>query len=120
MSDFENDDIDKMFEEIISSDDMEEMKSPRIDAIINIEQVSVDSLLKELIFINQSLSRSMGHISELILNFMAVEDYELEDEVREILGSIYKLSEDLDEYMIELILEESEEEELEEEDDDDE
>lgn len=119
MSDFENDDIDKLFEEIISSDDMEEMKSPKIDAIISIEQVSIDSLLKELIFINQSLSRSIGHISDLILNFIAIEEYQLEDDIRDILGSMYKLSEDLDEYMIELILEDSEENEqdIEEEDD---
>lgn len=120
MSDFENDDIDKMFEEIISSDDLEEIKSPRIDAIISIEEVSVDSILKELIFISQSLARSIGHINELSLNFVAVENYELDEEVREILGSIYKLSEDLDEYMIELILEESEdfeEDDTEEEDD---
>lgn len=118
MADFENEDIDKMFEEIISSDDMEEMNSPTIDAIISIENVSIDSILKELVFINQSLSRSIGHVSDLILNFMSAEDYELDDEVRDILGSIYKLSEDLDEYMIELLLEDFEDQEdIEEEDD---
>jgi hypothetical protein len=117
MPDFENEDIDKMFEEIISSDDLDEIKAPNIDGIITIDNVSVETLLKELIFISQSLSRSIGHISDLMLNFTSIDDYDLEDEVREILGNMYKLSEDLDEYMIELILEESED--IEDEDDED-
>lgn len=117
MSDFENEDIDKIFEEIISSDDIKQIDSPGIDAVISIEQVSIDTLIKELIFIAQSLSRSINHVSDLVLNFMSIEGYSIEDEAREILGNMYKLSEDFDEYMIELMFEDMQDEEDEQEDD---
>jgi len=107
MSEFEDDAIDKMFEEMISSDDLE-VDLPRIDAIISIEQVSLENMVKELTFIYQSLSQSVVHIGELMLNFMSFEDYKIDDDLRDILGSMYKLSEDLDDYMLELLLEESE------------
>ena len=107
MSEFEDDDIDKMFEEMISSDELE-VDMPKIDAIISIEQVSGPNVLKDLTFIYQSLSQSVIHVGELMLNFMAFEDYKLDDEVNDILGSMYKLSEDLDDYMIELLIEQSE------------
>ena len=107
MSEFEDDDIDKMFEEMISSDELE-ADMPKIDAIISIEQVPEPNILKDLIFIYQSLSQSVIHVGELMLNFMAFEDYKLDDEVNDILGSMYKLSEDLDDYMIELLIEQSE------------
>jgi len=104
VSDFNNDDIDKIFEQIISSDQMDEINHPE-DAIISSDKVSVETLLKELTFISQSLARSINHVGELILNYMSIEDYSIDDEMREILGSMYKLSEDFDECMIELILE---------------
>lgn len=124
MSDFENDDIDKMFEEIISSKDMEEINENAVEAIISIETISVESLLKELSLISQSLSRAAVHINEIMLNFLSVKEYSLDDELKHLLGNIYKLTEDLDEYMIDLVLEDSVEFELldeddEEEDDDD-
>ena len=107
MSEFEDDAIDKMFEEMISSDDLE-VDLPRIDAIISIEQNSLENMIKELTFIYQSLSQSVVHIGELMLNFISFEDYKIDDDLRDILGSMYKLSEDLDDYMLELLLEESE------------
>ena len=104
MSDFNNDDIDKIFEQIISSDEMDEINLPS-EGIIGSDKVSVETLLKELVFISQSLARSINHIGELTLNYMSIDDYSIDDEIREILGNIYKLSEDFDECMIELILE---------------
>lgn len=106
MADFENDDIDKLFQEIISSDDMEKINSGEIEAIISGEKVSIESLLKELVFINQSLSRAVVHVGEIILNYISIENYSIDDELKEILGNVYKLTEDLDEYMIELLLDE--------------
>lgn len=120
MPDFENEDIDKIFEEIISSDDVKDINSTSIDAVISIEQVSIETLIKELIFISQSLSRSINHVSDLILNFMSIENYSIEDEVREILGNMYKLSEDFDEYMIELMFEDMEDHDDDEDNEDDE
>lgn len=108
MSEFEDDDIDKIFEEMIGSDGLEDMKNQDVDAIISIEKVSTESLLKELNFIIQSLSRATTHVSELAISFMSIDGYELDDELRDLLGTIYKLTEDLDEYMVELFIEESE------------
>lgn len=43
----------------------------------------------------------------MAINFLSIEEYVLDDELRDLLGTIYKLTEDLDEYMVELFLEES-------------
>lgn len=107
MSEFEDDDIDKIFEQIIGSDGMESLDVHEVDAIISIEKVSTESLLKEFNFIIQSLSRAINHVSDLSLSFMSIEGYGLDDDLRDLLGTIYKLTEDLDEYMVELMIEES-------------
>lgn len=107
MSEFEDDDIDKIFEQIIGSDGMESLDVHEVDAIISIEKVSTESLLKEFNFIVQSLSRAINHVSDLSLSFMSIEGYGLDDDLRDLLGTIYKLTEDLDEYMVELMIEES-------------
>lgn len=109
MEDFEDDAIDKIFKEMFSSD--EDLEDERVDAIISIEKVSVDTLIKELIFITQSLSQSIVHINELMLNVIMSSDYKVNEEISDILGSMYKLSEDFDECMLEMLLEESEIEE---------
>jgi hypothetical protein len=115
MSEFEDDDIDKMFEEMMSSDD-NEVDLPRIDAIISIEQVSFESMMKELVFISQSLSQTVVHINELLLNYISFEDYDIDSTLKDILGNMYKLSEDLDDHMIEIMIKESEFNEEEEDD----
>ena len=107
MSEFEDDDIDKMFEEMMSSDDID-VDLPRIDAIISIEQVSFESMMKELVFISQSLSQTVVHINELLLNYISFEDYDIDSTLKDILGNMYKLSEDLDDHMIEIMIKESE------------
>ena len=106
MSEFEDDDIDKMFEEMMSSDDID-VDLPRIDAIISIEQVSLESMMKELVFISQSLSQSLVHINELLLNYISFDDYDIDSTLKDILGNMYKLSEDLDDHIIEIMIEES-------------
>jgi hypothetical protein len=106
MENFGDDDIDKIFKEMFSPGD--NLNQERVDAIISIEKVSIDSLIKELIFITQSLSQSIVHINELILNVISSEDYAINEEVNDILGSMYKLSEDFDDCMLEILLEESE------------
>jgi hypothetical protein len=94
MSEFEDDDIDKIFEEMIGSDGLEDMKSHEVDAIINIEKVSTESLLKELNFIIQSLSRATTHVSELAISFMSIEDYALNDDMVELFIEESELLED--------------------------
>lgn len=109
MEDFEDDAIDKIFKEMFSSND--EVDDQRVDAIISIEKVSVETLIKELVFITQSLSQSIVHINELMLNVLASDEYRVNEEISDILGSMYKLSEDFDDCMLEILLEESEIEE---------
>ena len=106
MSEFEDDDIDKMFEDMMSSDDIG-VDLPRIDAIISIEQVSLESMMKELVFISQSLSQSLVHINELLLNYISFDDYDIDSSLKDILGNMYKLSEDLDDHIIEIMIEDS-------------
>lgn len=107
MADFEDDDIDKIFKEMISSDDIDDIDTPHVEAIISIEKVDTGSLLKELVFVTQSLSQSIVHINELILDLISSEDYSLNSELRDIIGSMYKLSEDLDDCMLDMLLEEA-------------
>jgi hypothetical protein len=106
MSEFEDDDIDKMFEDMMFSDDIS-VDLPRIDAIISIEQVSLESMMKELVFISQSLSQSLVHINELLLNYISFDDYDIDSTLKDILGNMYKLSEDLDDHIIEIMIEDS-------------
>ena len=106
MSEFEDDDIDKMFEDMMSSDDIG-VDLPRIDAIISIEQVSLESMMKELVFISQSLPQSLVHINELLLNYISFDDYDIDSTLKDILGNMYKLSEDLDDHIIEIMIEDS-------------
>jgi hypothetical protein len=42
-----------------------------------------------------------------MFNYLSVEDYSTDQELKEILGNIYKLTEDLDEYMVELMFEDT-------------
>lgn len=107
MPEYEDDDIDKMFEEMISSDELDKIKSSNIDAIISLNKISKDTIIKELVFISQSLSQSIDHVNELILNYLSIDGYDTDDDIKEILGSMYKLSEDFDEIMIELLIDES-------------
>lgn len=111
MAEFEDDDIDKIFKEMISSDDVDEINPSHIEAIISIEKTSPSSLLKELIFVAQSLSQSIVHINDVILDIISSEDYSLNEELRDIIGSMYKLSEDLDDFMLDMLLEETDNDE---------
>lgn len=109
MAEFEDDDIDKIFKEMfLSNEGEDDVKQDHIDAIMSIEKVSDDLLMKELIFISQSLSQAIAHVNELMLNIQSMENYVIDDEIKDILGSIYKLTEDLDDCMLEILLEESE------------
>jgi hypothetical protein len=90
----------------MSSDDIG-VDLPRIDAIISIEQVSLESMMKELVFISQSLSQSLVHINELLLNYISFDDYDIDSTLKDILGNMYKLSEDLDDHIIEIMIEDS-------------
>jgi hypothetical protein len=63
--------------------------------------------MKELVFISQSLSQSLVHINELLLNYISFDDYDIDSTLKDILGNMYKLSEDLDDHIIEIMIEDS-------------
>lgn len=111
MSGFEEEDdkeqIDKIFQEIISSDDLESISS-NLGENLTLTKNNNETLLKELVFIHQALSQSCIHIGELILDIQEVQNYKMEDELAELLGSLYKIAEDFDDYMLELLLKENE------------
>lgn len=107
MPEFEDDDIDKLFEKIIESESLDEKNKSNF-------------ILKDLIFISQSFSRALEHVSELMLELMMNKTHSIDENVEEILGTMYKLSEDLDETMIELFMNDSEINDLDEENREDE
>lgn len=107
MSKFEDDDIDKIFEQIIGS-----------EPVNNEEKINL--VLKDLIYISQSFSRAIEHVNELMLSFVSEKNYLIDEYVEEILGTMYKISEDFDETMIELMMKDSDIFELDEEDEENE
>jgi len=111
MSNFEEEndkeEIDKIFQEIISSDDLESISS-NLGENITVTQNNNETLLKELIFINQALNQCCIHVGEIILDIQEFKDYKMDGELAEILGSLYKLAEDFDDHMLELLLKDKE------------
>jgi hypothetical protein len=94
MSEYEDDDIDKIFEEIIGSE-------PIVDG-----QAS-NLVLKDLMFIAQSFARAIEHVNDIMLNLMQDQEYVIDEAIEEMLSSMYKISEDLDQSLVEFILEHS-------------
>lgn len=95
MGKYEDDDIDKIFEQIIGSDKKSETN--------NQDQLAI----KDLVLISQSFARAIEHVNDMILEFMTDKDYFIEEIVEEMLGAMYKISEDLDKTMIDFVLEDS-------------
>lgn len=91
---FDNNDFEKIFSEIVSSNDLNNI-SEDIDLTINMGA-------KELLLIQQSLADNISSISEIICSIVENEGSPLlsDKECFELLGSIYKISEDLNDYIL--------------------
>lgn len=89
-----NHDFDKVFEEIVNSDDLKQIKENY--------DTDVRHGVKELILIQQSLSDVLGHISEILLRSLSENTMIFGDDnvYHNLLSSIYKISEDFNEYMV--------------------
>lgn len=98
MSEENNQDFDKVFEEMVNSDDLKEIKE-------NYE-TDIKHGTKELILIQQSLADASGHISEILLRSLSEQEFIFgEDNVyHNLLSSLYKISEDFNECMTEFYL----------------
>jgi len=91
----DNEDFEKIFTEMVSSEDLKDISE-------NYE-ANVKMGTKELLLIIQSLSDASSHISEIILGSMEGEDFIFgENNVyHNLLSSLYKISEDFNECIVE-------------------
>lgn len=91
----ENENFEKMFNEIVNSDDLKD--------ISDLFQKSLELGIKELLIIQQALCDSVSNISEMLIEFYKNPSNKLnsDDERFQLLGSLYKISEDFNDHMIE-------------------
>jgi len=92
----EDQNFDKMFSEIINSDDLKDI-SENFDKKINLN-------IKELLLMQQSLLDAVSNISDILITINKEGTHDIlapEDECYDILSSLYKISEDFNECMIE-------------------
>jgi len=95
MSD-EDKNFEKMFSEIISSDQLKDI-SETFDEKINLD-------IKEILLIQQSLLDSISHINDILLSLNNDKNHDIfnqNNECYDILCSMYKISEDFNDSMIE-------------------
>ena len=92
---FNSDDVEKIFTEIVSSDQLKDISE-------NFERESVLGI-KELLLLQQSLAESTSNVSEILIELIEKKDSSImEDETcSELLGSLYKIAEDLNSYVLE-------------------
>ena len=92
-NEFENEDFEKKFSEIVNSDELKEIS----DSFATEVKLSA----KELLLIQQALSDSISNITEIIMASLDGENMlgEPDSELSDILGSLYKISEDFNDCM---------------------
>jgi hypothetical protein len=91
----DNDKVNELFSEIVQSTNMDEV-TENVEMEFNLN-------VKELAFLQESLGESIACISQIM--FMVINsDSKINDEISELLGNLYKLSEDLNASMIELYI----------------
>lgn len=92
-NEFENEDFEKKFSEIVNSNELKEIS----DSFAT--EVKLNA--KELLLIQQALSDSISNITEVIMASLDGENMlgEPDSELSDILGSLYKISEDFNDCM---------------------
>lgn len=108
----DSEDFEKMFTEIVSSNDLEEISETY--------EAAVKMGTKELLLIMQSLSDASSHIAEIVLGNMEGEDFIFSENniYHNLLSSLYKISEDFNECIVEYFTESILDEEFDDDDDD--
>lgn len=87
-------DFEKIFSEIVNSDELKGIQEEY--------ETNVKFGLKELMLIQQSLSDVISHVSEIMMQAINGENLFDEDSIyHNLLSSIYKISEDFNECMLE-------------------
>ena len=92
-NEFENEDFEKKFSEIVNSNELKEIS----DSFAS--EVKLGA--KELLLIQQSLADNISNITEIIMASLDGENMlgEPDSELSDILGSLYKISEDFNDCM---------------------
>ena len=104
-------DFEKIFSEMVNSEDLKDIKEDF--------EANVKMGIKELTLIQQSLSDVISHVSEIIMSALTGDNIFDEDNIfHNLLSSLYKISEDFNECMLEYYAEDLiDDEDLGEEDD---
>lgn len=106
MTDENDKDFEKIFTEMVNSDDLKEIQEDF--------NAKVKMGVKELVLVQQSLSDAMSYVSEIILFALNGNNiFESDNIYHNLLSSLYKISEDFNECMIEYYSEEITDEEFE-------
>ena len=94
-NEFDNDNFEKIFNEIVNSDELKDIS----DSF----QKSLQLGVKEMLLIQQALCDAVSNISEILINFHKNPSDKIskDDEQFDLLGSLYKIAEDFNDYMIE-------------------
>ena len=92
-NEFENEDFEKKFSEIVNSNELKEIS----DSFAT--EVKLGA--KELLLIQQALADNISNITEVIIASLDGENMlgEPDSEISDILGSLYKISEDFNDCM---------------------
>ena len=92
---FNNEDFEKIFNEMIRSDDLQEVSKDF--------QNEVNLGVKELILLQQSLADAVSHICDILSSMVRDKDIKdaCNEECFDLLSSLYKISEDFNECMVE-------------------
>lgn len=94
MTDNNDKDFEKIFTEMVNSEDLKDIQEDF--------NAKVKMGIKELVLIQQSLADASSHISEMILlAFDGNTMFESDNIYHNLLSSLYKISEDFNECMIE-------------------
>lgn len=93
-NEFENEDFEKKFSEIVNSNELKEIS----DSFAT--EVKLEA--KELLLIQQALADNISNITEVIMASLDGENMlgESDSELSDILGSLYKISEDFNDCMM--------------------
>jgi|LakMenEpi03Aug12_release.lakeMendotaPanAssembly.Ray.scaffolds.fasta_scaffold1407920_1 hypothetical protein len=85
MSNKDDENINKIFNELMSSNNIEDELSPVID---------FKSKIKDFIHIQESLMESLININSVIYYTVNDPEYKVDQELNELMNSLYKISED--------------------------
>jgi hypothetical protein len=92
----DNEKVNELFSEIVQSTNMDDV-TEKVELQFNMS-------VKELAFLQESLGEAIACISQIM--FMVInDDCKVSDDISELLGNLYKLSEDLNSSMVELYIE---------------